>query len=151
MVDIFGNLEELKKKVSETAEVVTKKTGEVVSDVAKKTEQTVSIQKIKNQIRVMEKNNDRDYKDIGKMVYEKYQKEELIAPEYLELCEAIEERESSIENFKRDIAELKGLDICPNCKDHVEVGAAYCSKCGAKLAESIFEDEDEDEVFEVEE
>ena len=65
MADFFSNL---KEKLSEKAEVIAKKTEEVADVVAKKTEQTIDVQKIKNQIRTMERNNERDLLDIGKMI-----------------------------------------------------------------------------------
>lgn len=125
--------QDLGKMISEKAEVVTKKTGEVVDVVAKKTEQTVEIQKIKSQIHVMERNNDRDYKDIGKMIYDKFKNGEGADAEYIELCDAIAEREESIAKAKEEIAKIKGLDVCPECESHIEPDASFCPKCGAKV------------------
>lgn len=139
MGDFFGNLGKI---ISEKAEVVTRKTEEVVDVVAKKTEKTVEVQKLKSQIRTMERNNGRDLSDIGKMIYEKFKNSEEVAPEFAELCEAILEREALIEQANKEIAELKGLGVCPGCKEHMEPGAAYCSKCGTKV-------DDDDDVFEI--
>lgn len=148
--DLKGNLENLGKTISEKAEVVAKKTEEAVEVVAKKTEETVEVQKIKSQIRVMERNNDRDLQDIGKMVYERYQKGKEVDAEFVELCEAISEREESIDDCKKQVAEIKGLDVCPSCKAHVEANTVFCPKCGVKIEEDCceeteFEDEFEDE------
>ena len=67
MADFFSklssNLGDLGKIISEKAE-----------EVSKKTEDAVEVQKIKSQIRVMERNNERDFQDIGKMVFEKFKK-----------------------------------------------------------------------------
>lgn len=150
MADFFGNLkdnlESLGKTISEKAEVVAKKTEEAVEVVAKKTEETVEVQKIKSQIRVMERNNERDYQDIGKIVYERYQKGKEIDAEFVELCEAIHEREESIDGYKKQVAEIKGLDVCPQCKEHVEANAVFCPKCGVKIDEDCCEeDQFEDE------
>ena len=123
------------KKTGEVVEVVSKKTGEVVEVVAQKTEQTVEIQKIKSQIRTMERNNERDYQDIGKMIYENFKKGEEVDAPFVELCEAIQEREAEIEKAKDEIADLKGLDVCPVCKAHMEASASFCPKCGAKKEE----------------
>ena len=145
MADFFENLKEnlesLGKTISEKAGVVAKKTEEAVEVVAKKTEETIEVQKLKSQIRVMERNNERDFQDIGKIVYERFQKEEEVDAEFVELCEAIKERENSIEDYKKQVAELKGLDACPKCKAHVEGNALYCPKCGAKVEEDVFEEE----------
>lgn len=135
MADFFGNLENLGKIISKKAEEVSKKTGEVVDVVAKKAEETVEITKIKSQIGTMERNNERDYKDIGKMIYERYKKGEVVDGEFIELCEAISEREDSIRKAKEEIAGLKGLEVCPKCDARLEAGVNFCPKCGAKLDE----------------
>lgn len=153
MADFFGNLkgnlENLGKTISEKAEVVAKKTEEAVEVVAKKTEETVEVQKIKSQIRVLERSNERDYQDIGKIIFERYQKGKVVDTEFVELCEAIEGREESIDAYKKQVAEIKGLDVCPKCKEHVESDVVFCPKCGAKIEqESYDEDEFVDEVAE---
>lgn len=142
MKDFFENLG---KVITEKAEIVGKKAEEVVEVVSKKTEQTVEIQKIKSQIRTMERNNERDYQDIGKIVYDKFKKGEELDEQFVELCEAIAEREDSIESAKKDVAELKGLDVCSNCGEHVDASAAFCPKCGAKVDTVATEDADEED------
>lgn len=146
MGDFFGNLGKI---ISEKAEVVTRKTEEVVEVVAKKTEKTVEVQKIKSQIRVMERNNERDFTDMGKMIYDKFKKGEIVDEQFVELCEAIEAREESIEKANREVAEIKGLDVCPSCKEHLEPGVTYCPKCGTKVEDNVFVvvDEDDEEDF----
>lgn len=150
MQEFFENLgkiitekaETISKKTGDVVEVVSKKTGGVVDVVAKKTEQTVEVQKLKSQISVMERNNDRDYKDIGKIVYDKFKKGEEVDETFMELCEAIAAREESIEELKREMAEVKGLDVCHKCGEHIEPSAKYCPKCGTKVNdEAEFEEE----------
>ena len=130
MAEFLGNLGKI---VSEKAEVVSKVTGEVVEVVAKKAEQTMEVTKIKSQIRTMERNNQRDYKDIGKMIYERYKKGEEVDADMRELCEAISEREEEICKSKEEIAALKGMEVCQKCHAHVDTSSRYCQKCGAKL------------------
>ena len=142
MIDFKENFEIVKKFVSEKAERVGKKTGEVVETVAQKAEQTVEVQKIKNQIRVMEKNNERDYAHIGKMVYNRFKKDEVSDEAFKELCENIAARDASIDKLRNEIAEVKGLDVCSQCGEHVEPRVSYCPKCGAKVdGEVEFEEE----------
>lgn len=148
--DLKGNLESLGKIISEKAEVIAKKTEEAASVVAKKTEETVEVQKIKSQIRVMERNNDRDLQDIGKMVYERYQKGLEVDTEFMELCEAISERETNIDDCKKQVAKIKGLDVCPSCKSHVEANTVFCPKCGVKIDEDACEEADFEDEFEEE-
>lgn len=139
MTDFFENLGKI---ISEKAEVVSKKTGEVVDVVAKKTEQTVEVTKIKSQINLMERNNERDFTHIGKMIYEKYKKGEEVGTEFIELCEAIAERDASIQKSKEEIAGIKGMEICPNCDAHLDAEAKFCSKCGAKVGEDVVDAEE---------
>lgn len=131
-------MEDLGKRITETAETVSKKTEEVVG-----------VQKIKSQIRVMERNNERDFQDIGKMVYDKFKEGEVVDAKFIELCEAVEKREDEIEASLKEIAAIQGKDVCSNCKSHLEPDMVYCPKCGAKVEEDIFEEEfEEDNVFE---
>lgn len=144
--NLKDNLETLGKTISEKAGVVAKKTEEAVGVVAKKTEETVEIQKVKNQIRGLERSNEKDFAEIGKIVYEHYQKAKVTDADFAELCEAIAAREESIDQYKKQVAELKGLDVCPSCKEHVDADTAYCPKCGTKIErevcdEDVFEDE----------
>jgi len=140
--------QDLGKIISEKAEVVAKKTGEVADVVAKRTEQTVEVQKIKAQIHTMERNNDRDYKDIGKMIYDKFKNGEGADAEYIELCDAIAEREASIAKAKEEIAKIKGLDVCPECDSHIEPDAKFCPKCGVAVNVDICMEDVVEEEFE---
>ena len=151
MADFFGklkdslkeanlkeNFEDLKKTISDKAEVAKKATGEAVE-----------IQKIKSQIRNMERSNERDFSDIGKMIYEKFKNSDVVNTEFVELCEAIAGREEAIDAAKKQIADLKGLEVCPNCKEHVSTDVVFCPKCGTKLESEILDDEDEvEDIFE---
>jgi len=136
MADFFGNLrgnlENLGKTISEKAEVV-----------SKKTEDAVEITKIKNQIRVMERSNERDLQDIGKMVYEQFKQGKPVDTAFVELCEAIEDREEAIEDYNKQVADIKGMDICKNCKEHLDASVVFCPKCGTKV-----EREEKEEIIE---
>lgn len=90
-------LSELGKKLSETADMVGKKTNEIWDT-----------EKIKSQIRSLERANERDYVDIGKSVYEKFRNHEVADEASIEFCEAIEKRQEKIEDLKREIARIKG-------------------------------------------
>ena len=81
----------------------------------------------------MERNNERDLTDIGKMIYESYKKGEDVGEQFAELCAAIQEREEEMAKLDKDLAELKGKDVCPECKTHVDTDSVYCPKCGAKV------------------
>lgn len=138
MADFLGNLSNLGKIITEKAEVV-----------SKKTEEAVEIQKIKSQIRVMERNNERDFQDIGKMIYEQFKKGKPVDTEFVELCEVIEDREESIDAYNKQVADIKGKEICQNCKEPLDADVVYCPKCGTKVEPEVAEEAFEEEIEEV--
>lgn len=89
-------LDDIMDRISDTAEAV-----------GKKAENVVESQKIKSRISGLERNNRRDFREIGRMLYEKYKNEEMVDAEFLELCEAIEERENEIAACEIEIEALK--------------------------------------------
>ena len=60
------------------------------------------------------------------------------------MCEAIEDREESIEAYSKQVADLKGKDVCQNCKEHLDADVVFCPKCGTKV-----ERKEKEEVEEV--
>ena len=89
--------------------VLGKKISDVAEDLGKRTEDTVEIQKIKSNIRSLERANERDFIDIGKMVYDKFHDAEISDIDYITLCEAIEKREEEIERQKEIVKKIKGI------------------------------------------
>ena len=88
--------------------VLGKKISDVAEDLGKKTEETVEVQKIKSDIRSLKRANERDFIDIGKMVYEKFHDGEISDIDYVTLCEAIEKREAEIGRKEDEVKKIKG-------------------------------------------
>lgn len=88
--------------------VLGKKISDVAEDLEKKTEDTLEVQKIKSNIRSIKRANERDFMDIGKMVYEKFHDGEISDIDYVTLCEAIEKREEEIERQEEEVKKIKG-------------------------------------------
>lgn len=93
MNDFF---EDFGKKVSETADEVIQKTSEMID-----------IQKIKSQIRTLNRSSERNYKDIGKIIYEKFKENEIEDEAIIGLCEVIEKNDEAVTQCEQDIAERK--------------------------------------------
>ena len=55
----------------------------------------------------MKRANDRDLMDLGRMVYDKFQKGEIPDTDYIELCGNIEKREEEIEKQEEEIVRIK--------------------------------------------
>lgn len=82
--------------------------GRKAEDLGKKAEDTLDIQKIKSQINTMKRANERDFTDMGKMIYERFEKGEEVDAEFLAFCEEIEKREDEIMECEHEISRIKG-------------------------------------------
>lgn len=132
MGDFF---EDLGKKITETAGAVTKKTEEMMET-----------QKIKSQIRLEERNKENALQELGKQVYDRYRNGEIVDADFVGLCEAIEQYEEAVQSCLKELAELKGMTLCKNCNGELQAEMVYCPKCGTKVEEEIyFEEETENE------
>lgn len=130
-IDMRNFLEDLGKRLGETAESVTNKAGEAME-----------IQKLKSQIRTLERENDSDLAELGLAVYDQFKAGTEVGEEAVGLCEAIQSREESIAECLQKISDVKGDSQCEECGKTVGKGMAYCPYCGHKMPE-IPEEEDD--------
>ena len=93
--------------MNDTFEELGKKLADAAENVAGKTSDWLEIQKLKNQIRTLERGNMRDYADIGKMYYEKYKVGEVIDADAGALCENISNREMEIAGLEQQVDSRK--------------------------------------------
>lgn len=84
-----------------------KKVTDVATEIGKKAEETLEIQKLKMETRSLKRGNDRDFKDIGIAVYEKFQKGEIPDMDLIGFCESIERRNEEIEEKEEKISRIK--------------------------------------------
>lgn len=123
--------EDLSKRIGETAESVSNKAGEAVE-----------IQKLKSQIRALERGTEEDLIDLGQMVYEYFEAGNLVGSEAEGLCEAIRSRKQSIADYEKRIIAVRGEFSCKNCGKTISNKMAYCPYCGEKMEmEADYEDE----------
>ena len=127
MKDFF---EDLGKRLGETAEAVTNKAGEAVE-----------VQRLRSQIRSLEKENEKDLAEIGRMIYRQYQKKESVDAEAEAYCEAIESREESIREYRRKIIRVRGGVKCNVCGRMVAKDMIFCPYCGEKMPDERTEKE----------
>lgn len=114
--------EDLGKKISDTAETI-----------GKKTEGVVESQRIKSQVHAIEKSIEKIMMDLGQMIYKRYEAGESVPEEYWAICDEVQNRYSKIEEYKKELADVKGLRECESCHAVLEEEALFCSKCGAKI------------------
>lgn len=127
MKDFF---EDLGKRLGETAEAVTNKAGEAVE-----------VQRLRSQIRSLEKENEKDLAEIGRMIYRQYQKKESVDAEAEAYCEAVESREESIREYRRKIIRVRGGVKCNVCGRMVAKDMIFCPYCGEKMPDERTEKE----------
>ena len=118
------NFDDLKKTITDAADVVTKKT-----------EAFVSIQKLKGQIYTLERSIDKKYQELGAVVFEQYSKGDKINDESAVVCEEISRVNANIAELREDLASKHGCKVCPVCEAEVPVEAMFCMKCGTQMPE----------------
>ena len=137
-------------------EDLTKRLGETAEFVGNKANEAMEVQRLKNQIRTLERNNEDDLAELGRVLYEKFLNGEELEAEEEALCEAIQDREESIEEYNEQIVELRGDTNCAACGKSIAKGMAYCPYCGEKVSTDVptdadFVDEEEDIIVDVKE
>lgn len=148
------DLEQLGRRVADTL-------TEAADTVGKKTEEVIEVQKIRSQISMLRRENEKAFQDMGRILYTKYQDGESVDPSCAALCEEIEKHMEAIEEYEKKLVELRGKGFCKECQTPLSKGMAYCPTCGAKVeneeepaeedifeSESIFEEEIEEKAEE---
>ena len=128
-------LDNITKRVTDTAKAAAKKSGSVVEV----TRLNININTEEEKIRKI-------YTDIGKQLYEDYNEGKIIGEKLLEHCLKIDDIIGSIADMREKILELKNIKACPNCGMELDIEMEYCYKCGRKqdepqLAEITEQDE----------
>lgn len=132
---------------------------ETAGNVGKKTEEVMEVQKLKSQIRSLERSNQGDLTDLGKIIYERFRKEEAVDGELEVICEEIRKRRIIIADFEKKLADMKGVKECENCQELIEKDMKFCPHCGAEVkreempqeCEDIFAESDVSESAKMEE
>ena len=99
----------------------------------------MEIQKLKSQIRTLERENDSDLAELGLAVYDQFKAGTEVGEEAAGLCEAIQSREESIAECLQKISDVKGDSQCEDCGKTVGKGMSYCPFCGHKMPEIVEE------------
>lgn len=110
-----------------------KKTSEAYQTAKEKTSKLSEELKLKGRISDCKEKIDNEYKEIGKMVYEKMKSgEDASKEEITPKCEEIERLKEDIEKAEVELLALKNIKKCSDCGTELDIKAEYCSKCGTK-------------------
>ena len=111
---------------------------EAGKQVAQKTKEVSDTVQLKTQISREKEAVNRQYAQIGKKVFEAANAvdEEAYSAEFALIRESLK----TIDELQDKLPTLEGFIHCPECGARIEKTAAFCSKCGAKIAEVMPED-----------
>ena len=97
--DFFGNLSKTLKKTVDT--------------VGKKTDEFVEIQKIRTRQHALEDQIEKNYQDIGQIIYNRYLNGEAFDENLAGICKDITDLEKEIADCREDVANKRGRIVCP--------------------------------------
>ena len=120
-------------------ETITAKSKEM----ADKAKNFTDIASLKGQIVSQENAILRYYKEIGREYYTAHKDDE--NAECQSIFESIKKAEGIIDELQRKIAELSGTKRCATCDSEVADDSVFCPKCGAKLEDDTYFDEEDTE------
>ncbi|HYF81482.1 MAG TPA: zinc-ribbon domain-containing protein [Clostridia bacterium] len=115
-------LNDIGKKITETAKSVTKKSEDIVE-----------ITKLNLTIGSEEDKIKRMFYEIGSELYRSYTNGKPIGDFYDSKCNEVKQIEENIKAIKERILLLKGNKICKTCNTVVDAEVNYCPNCGEKL------------------
>lgn len=119
MEDFFEDLGNTLKKTAETVE--------------KKTNDFISVQKLRSRISSCERKTERNFRDLGEIVFGRFVDGECMDGETAAICDEILELQKELALYREQLAARRGLCICPACGAHVPKEAAFCMHCGAPI------------------
>lgn len=101
-------------------------------EVAAKAKEMSEVVSLKNQVSTKEKAMNQAYMDIGKKYYESVSGQDGTGNFTAEFA-TIAEAQMAIADLKKQIQDIKGVQLCDSCGAENEAGKSFCSNCGAKL------------------
>jgi len=110
-------------------------------EMADKAKNFTDIASLRGQIVSYENTILRYYREIGRAYYETHKND--ITKEFPEQMAAIAKSEKMIKELNNRISELRGTMKCTSCGNDVPNDSVFCPKCGAKMEDDTFFDEED--------
>ena len=112
---------------------LSKKLSQVGQSAVRKTKEVADIAKYTASIAEEERNITKLYAQIGQAYVQLHTED---APEDMkELIQQIWNAQEKIQEYRAQLRQLKGVELCPNCEAEVDKDAQFCGKCGTKMPE----------------
>lgn len=108
-----------------------------------KTSTMVEGAKISAQISAEHREIDKLYQKIGETVYRKAMEKTIDLDDDLSaFVDEIRQRKEKTNSLKKDLADVRGQKVCPNCGELIPKEVAFCPKCGAPAPTAADETKD---------
>lgn len=98
-----------------------------------KSSQIVEVTKINFKISEAQAKAEKNFEEIGRIVYGMYKDGETVNEEIKDICTLIDDKFFEIETLNNQIEEIKEIKICKSCKAKNPQEAKFCSNCGEKM------------------
>jgi ribosomal protein L40E len=108
-----------------------RKASESTAKVVQKAQELSEISKYNMLISDEERNIEDIYYQAGKIYISLHRND--YETEFAEVFGKLDESEKNIENYRKQIQNIKGVTCCEKCGAEVPVNAAFCSSCGAPI------------------
>lgn len=115
--------------------------ADTTKDVTQKTKDVVGISKLKSQISSEETRIEEAFLAIGKKFFEQNAGE--VSDAFVEYFDTINDAKAKIAQYNTEICIIKGTYNCPSCGAEVQISAAFCAGCGAKLEPPVAKKEED--------
>ncbi len=109
------------------------KAKDVFTSVGEKGSELLSVQKLKIEAAKKESQLSKNYATLGRVVYSNLKNGCEAGDGCAALVQTIDDNLAALTAIRKQIADQKGMVLCPECGDSNPNDSVYCSKCGAKL------------------
>lgn len=105
--------------------------GETVNDLSTQGKEFSSKKRLEKEIKNIELDIEKKFHEFGKIAYERYKDNS--PEEFKENISEISEQYNKIDSLKKELSDLNGKIICPECGTANLKEAKFCSSCGHKI------------------
>lgn len=111
-------------------------------DIANKAKNITDIASLRGQIATNNNSIAKKYREIGRQYYLIHKNDTV--SEFHELITDIKALEKCNSGLQEKINEISGTIHCPQCQADVPKNSNFCLKCGAKIEDTFYDEEDSD-------
>ncbi len=131
----------LLNKLGEIVKSAAEKTEELTKTLGEKAEAALEIQRLNSQVNKERSKISETHKNIGELLWAKFEEGEEIPEELKEHCSSISDALAKINELKITIAKIKATAFageepktaCPSCGAQVNLSSKFCAECGEKM------------------